>query len=295
MPVSVFFNNYQNKQEQNLIEDLMTEAINLQGFNGYYISNSNAVARDLLFGDDPLKKFENAYVVAAYLSNAVDPGMNNDFFSKFGLEIKNSVRVLVARREFAKQVTRRCILSRPLEGDLFYIPFLSGNGELYEIKFVNDAMDNFMLWREQPYYWELELELFKYSNEPIITGIEHIDEPNKVEAYAIEYNLGTGIGDYTLGEIAYQGLALNSANAFGTVHRWNSIRKELKLTTIVGEFSNTDIIIGATSNAKYNLVTYDPIHDSQRESAWDNEVIADEISPYLDKSESNPFGEGIGK
>ena len=104
MPTNYFFNFYKNKPEQNLVEDLITESIKMFGFNGYYIPNTNDSARDLLYGDDPLKKFDNAFVVAAYMSNSVDPGVNNDFFSKFGLEIKNAVRIQIARREFTKQV-----------------------------------------------------------------------------------------------------------------------------------------------------------------------------------------------
>jgi hypothetical protein len=289
MPTNYFFNFYKNKPEQNLVEDLLNESINMFGFNAYYIPNSNKEAKDFLYGDDPLKKFENSYVLSAYLSNSVDPGVNNDFFSKFGLEIKNNVRVQVARREFAKQVPQDA-QTRPNEGDLFYIPFLSGTGELYEIKFVNDAVDFFTLGRKEPYYWELELELFKYSHEELDTGVEEIDFPNRMDAYAIDYVLGTGSGNYQLNEFVYQGASVNNPVAIGKVQEWDLPSKTVKLTNISGVFSNTSPIIGQTSNTSYYISTYDPLEYPQDENAWDNKVIQTELNDIIDNSESNPFG-----
>jgi hypothetical protein len=289
MPTNYFFNFYKNKQEQTLVEDLLNESINMFGFNAYYIPNSNTEAKDLLYGDDPLKKFQNAFVLSAYLSNSVDPGVNNDFFSKFGLEIKNNVRVQVARREFAKQVPQDTH-TRPKEGDLFYIPFLSGTGELYEIKFVNDAVDFFTLGRKEPYYWELELELFKYSHEEMDTGIEEVDFPNRIDAYAIDYVLGVGSGDYQLTEFVYQGNSFNNASAIGKVEEWDLPSKTLKLSNVSGTFSNTSPIIGQTSNTSYYISTYDLLDYANHENSWDNKVVQDELNDFIDTSESNPFG-----
>jgi len=289
MTTSSFFNLYNNRQEQNLVEDLINEVIHIKGFTGYYIPNSNEASRDLLFGDDPLKKFENAYPLSLFLSNGVDPGMNNDFFSKFGLEIKNSVRVQLPRREFARRVPQADLV-RPREGDLIYIPFLSGVGELYEIKYCNDSPDFYTLARKQPYYYELELELFKYSHDEINTGVEDIDVVNIVDAYAIEYTLTSGSGDYVVGEFVYQGASLSSATAFGKVANWNFPNKVLKLTNISGTFANNSSIIGSTSNASYIIQSFNPMTDSQIENPFDNMVIENEIRDVVDLSEINPLG-----
>ena len=289
MATSVFFNNYKNKPEQNLVEDLIHEAVKIMGFDAHYIANSNDEARDLLYSDDPLKKFEAAYPVEVYLSNSVDPGMSGEFFSKFGLEIKNSIRIQLPRRAFAKRVPQDKF-QRPREGDLVYIPFLSGRGELYEIKFVNDTPDFFTLGRKEPYYWELELELFKYSHEEIDTGVEEIDMIEDLDAYSIDYKLSTGTGDYEHHEIVFQGTSLINSTAKGTVKDWNLPNTTLSLVNISGEFSNTQIIIGSESNAQWGLSTYDPMNYSQFENAWDNKVIQNEFEDILDTSESNPLG-----
>lgn len=289
MATSVFFNNYKSKPEQNLVEDLIHEAVKIMGFDSHYIPNSNDEARDLLYSDDPLKKFEAAYPIEVYLSNSVDPGMSGEFFSKFGLEIKNSIRIQLPRRAFAKRVPQDKF-QRPREGDLIYIPFLSGRGELYEIKFVNDASDFFTLGRKEPYYWELELELFKYSHEQIETGIEEIDMVVDLDAYSIDYKLSTGTGDYKQNEVVYQGNNISEKTAQGIVKDWNLPNTTLSLVNISGEFSNTQIIIGSESTARWNVSTYNSMNYSQFENAWDNKVVEDEFDNILDNSESNPFG-----
>lgn len=289
MPTSSFFNNYNNRQEQNLVEDLIHEAVKIMGFDCYYVPNSNESVRDLLFSDDPLKKFKNAYPLEVYLSNSTDPGMSGDFFSKFGLEVKNSIRIQLPRRAFAKRVPQDTH-SRPKEGDLIYIPFLSGKGELYEIKFVNDTTDFFTLGRREPYYWELELELFKYSHEEIDTGIEEIDFVNEFDAFSIVYKVSSGTGNYIEKEIVYQGTDKANATAFGTLQDWNLPEMTLRVSNMMGEFSNNTVIVGATSNARYTIVSFDPLDEPQIENAWDNKVVEDEISLVLDKSEINPFG-----
>ena len=68
------------------------------GFAAYYIPISNVEDRDILFGEDPLKKFKSAYPVEMYLSTALQYEGERDFFSKFGLQIKNEVQVIVSKR-----------------------------------------------------------------------------------------------------------------------------------------------------------------------------------------------------
>lgn len=286
---SPFFNNYRNHQEQLLLEDLITEAIKLKGFECYYIPNDNTIANDLLYGDSPLKKFESAYIIPALLVNAIDPGMNNEFFSKFGLEIKNNVRIAIPRRDFAKNVPQHTH-SRPKEGDLIYIHFLSGNGELYEIKYVNDTVDNFMLGRERPYSWELELELFKYSHEEMDTGIEEIDIIEDNSSYAIDFHL-TSNGRYLRNEIVFQSVNdVSNATATAEVSSYNSNTDILKLIHINGNFSNTLPIKGLTSLSYCYYDNSDPLVTEERMDSFDNKTIEDEVISIINTDEVNPLG-----
>lgn len=284
MPVNPYFNFYNNKNEQNLLEGLMNEAINIFGFTGYYIPIANGVVPDLLYGDSPLKKFDHSYQMAMRLSNQVDPGMNNDFFSKFGLEIKNNVRVQITKREFSKSVPED-EYNRPKEGDLIYIPHLSGVGELYEIKYTNDSIDKFSLGRKEPFYWELELELFKYNSEKIDTGIEELDSIEEQSAYAIEYQLGSGNGDFEIGEIVYQ-----SNTVFGTVKDWFGQDNIIKLTNIHGVITTGNTITGNLSGSSYIVEEYDPLEKPQFRDSWDNKVIEEISDTVINTDEQNPFG-----
>lgn len=288
MPTNPYFDFYKNRPEQNLVEDLIHEAVKMFGFDCYYIPRNQSVVSDLLYGDDPLKKFDAAYPMEVYLTNSVDPGMNNDFFSKFGLEIKNTIRIQVPRRAFAKRVPQDTH-TRPKEGDLVYIPFLSGTGELYEIKYTNDAADYFTLGRKQPYYWELELELFKYSHEDMNTGVEEIDVVEQVNSFAIDYILDTGTGDFKINELAYQG-SVGSPTSFATVQNWNAPTKTLKVTNMSGIFDSDLNVIGSESGANYSIQNFDELDNPQIRDGWDNKVIEDISDTVIDTSESNPFG-----
>ena len=293
MATSVYFNNYNAKyNEQKLYEDLIVESIKIMGFDGYYLPNDNDQARDLLFGEDPVKKFESAFELEMYLSNATEYGGEREFFSKFGLEIKNNVQVIVSKRAFTQRVPQNTF-TRPREGDLIYVPVLNGTGELFEIKFVNHTKDFFTLGRKIPYFYELELEKFKYSQEILDTGITEIDEVADQSAYAIDFTVSTGNNnDYAYKEIAFQSpdTTLANATAYGTVSDWDQSANTLSVTNIYGEFKDNVVIIGATSNAQYSLGSYDPLKDSVRNETYDNQYIELKGNNYIDTTESNPIG-----
>ena len=82
------------------MEDLIVESIKIMGTDVHYLPNNNEQARDLLYGEDPLKKFNSAFPVEIYPSNVMDYGGEKEFFSKFGLEIKNKITIILSKRSF---------------------------------------------------------------------------------------------------------------------------------------------------------------------------------------------------
>jgi hypothetical protein len=290
MATSPYFNNYGSIAEQRVIEDLIVESIKVMGFDAFYLPNNNDAARDLLYGEDPVKKFNSSFPVEMYLSNIMNYGGEQDFFSKFGLEIKDQVNVLVSRRSF-NQRTPQNILTRPREGDLVWIPFLNGFGELYEIKFVEQAKDFAMLGRKYPYFYELYLEKFRYSQEVIDTGQPDIDDVVTKSAYTLTLNTGAGTGTYTLGEYVYQSSAnIQTATSIATIQSWTPSANTLTVTNIKGEFTVGSTLKGNTSNAQYVLSSYDVLEDPAIEENYDNKFIYDSANSVVDLSESNPFG-----
>jgi hypothetical protein len=292
MATSQYFNNYGSLAEQRVIEDLIVESIKIMGFDAYYLPNDNDQARDLLFGEDPVKKFKSAFMIEMYLSQSNDYLGDHEFFTKFGLEIKDNVNVILSKRSFDVRVPSNTF-TRPREGDLVYVPFLNGTGEIFEIKFVDQTKDFFMLGRKAPYFYEMELEKFKYSQEIIQSGVADIDTVVTDYAYRIDLNLGAGnANNYTLGEIVYQSPDSTYANATtaGIVQNWSTITEVLSVSNINGSFVDGQIVIGQSSNARYILTSYDPLlHPSTHEN-YDNHYIANSASSIIDFSETNPFG-----
>lgn len=296
MATNQYFNNFNARNEQNIIEDLIVESIKIMGFDGYYIPNNNAIARDLLFGEDPIKKFQTAFQLEFYLSSNMGYSGDGDFFSKFGLEIRDHVKVIVSRRSFNQRVPVSPDFTRPREGDLIWIPFLNHTGELYEITFTEQAKDFFQLGKKAPHFYELSLEKFKYSQEVIDTGIPDIDSVVTENAYTLALNMSsTGTGTYKDKEIVFQTLDNTYANAYSeaTVSSWDGINHVLRVTNIRGEFSttaNANTIIGQTSNARFKLSNYNTLNVDIHTDQYDNLYLETQGDSITDFSETNPFG-----
>lgn len=289
MATNLYFNNYGSSPEQRLVEDLMIETIKINGVDCYYIPNINESARDLLYGEDPLKKFSAAYPLELYITNVDGYEGEREFFSKFGLEIRNNMSVIVSKRSFARWVPGDKYI-RPREGDLIYVPFLSQTGEMYEIKFVNYTEAFYVMGNKYPFFYKLELEKFKYSQETIDVGIDSIDDLVAQEAYTVTLSMNTapaanGTGNYIVGETVTTG-----ANS-GTVTYWDKSEGVLKITDLLGSFTTNNLVIGANSLASYRTTaTPDELLDPQEREQYDNKIIQVEADNYLDFTESNPFG-----
>lgn len=291
MATSQYFNNYNSHAEQRVVEDLIVESIKIMGFDGMYLPNDNDQARDLLYGEDPVRKFQSSFPVEFYLSSSLEYMGEKEFFSKFGLEIKNNVNVIISKRSFSQRVPQDTF-TRPREGDLIYVPFLNGTGELFEIKFVNQTKDFFTLGRKIPYFYELEMEKFKYSQEVIDTGVPDIDIVVDNSAYTIDFTLTTGSGNFLYKEIVFQSPDNTYANAtaVATVSDWDAVNRKISVTNISGNFAVGHNITGNTSTAQYNLALYNPLDVNLNNEKYDNLYIDQQANTIIDFSEINPFG-----
>jgi len=293
-----YFNLYNNKTEQHTIEDLICESIKIHGFETFYLPNDNVDARDLFYGEDPVKKFQSAFPIEMYLSNATEYGGDKEFFSKFGLEIKNTAQVIVTKRSFSQRVPQNTF-TRPREGDLVFIPFMNGTGELFEITFTNQTKDFMMLGRAVPYFYELTLEKYKYSQEVIATGVDLIDQVVTDSGFTLHLNTGAGSGDYVMREIVFQspdGTYANN-NTSATVQGWIKATDIVSVSNISGEFILGQNIIGLTSGASYVYADFDPLDEvimatepPAIKEVYDNKLITTAADLILDTSETNSFG-----
>ena len=288
MATNLYFNNYNSSPEQRLVEDLMIETIKINGVDCYYIPNVNESARDLIYGEDPLKKFTAAYPLELYITNVDGYEGEREFFSKFGLEIRNNMSVIVSKRSFARWVPQDRYI-RPREGDLIYIPFLAQTGELYEIKYVNFSEAFYVLGNKYPYFYKLELEKFKYSQETIDTGIPSVDDTVFQDAYNVTLMMtaNSASNNFTVGEY----VSANTTGVSGTVTYWDRPSGTLKVTDLLGTFANNQLLTGNTSGARFVVANaVDKLTDPQEREMYDNKNIQTEANDIVDLSEINPFG-----
>ncbi len=287
MGTSVYFNNQGATREQFLIEDLIIESIKNHGIDIFYLPRASRSSTDELFGDDPVKSFNASYPIEMYLETSNDFEGNQEFFSKFGLEIQKAAKVAVARRTFEKYVPST-LRNLPKEGDLIWLPVQQ---KLMEIRFVEEEKNFFQAGKVAPYMYGLSLETFKYNGEFFNTGILEIDAIQDTRSFAVSYTMSAGgSGTYDESEQVYQGASLAAATATAYVADWNLPGLTLKLRNIKGTFASNAAIVGATSGASWTMTSGDTQEDSN-DLYDDNVRIETEGDNFLDFSESNPFGE----
>ena len=173
---------------------------------------------------------------------------------------------------------------RPNEGDLIWFPITK---PLFEIQFVEVERPFYQLGKG--YVWECQCELFEYSDEKIDTGIAAIDEIESAFANAITVNfaIGSGSGDFTVGEIVAGG----SSNVTAEVKAWDSANRQLQVFNRSGIFAIPETVTGQTSTAAWTTASYNTLNNVNTAASvdqnYDFETLDNDI---IDFTESNPFG-----
>ncbi len=170
MATNVYFQNYDNFNEQNLIDDLVIESIQIYGVDLIYITRSSGAVDEILNEDD-LPIYDETFEFEGYVKNVDGFEGEGDFLSKFGLQIRDQVTFSVAFRTYERFVTKdRPARTRPFEGDYFYFPL---NGKLFKIMHVEHESIFYQMGALQVY--DLKCELAEWSGERFQTGRENID------------------------------------------------------------------------------------------------------------------------
>jgi hypothetical protein len=198
-----YFNNFQNSQEQTLLENLIIESIKIYGEDMYYLPRT-LNNKDELYGTDDNSSYDEAILVELYIKNVDGFGGDGSFMSKFGLEIRDQVTFTIAKRVFEDEIGIARDFIRPREGDCIYFPL---NRKIFQIKYVDDKPIYYPLGALQMY--DLTCELFEYSGEQFNTGIPEIDDiQDKLSLNIYDYGiltqdnfmLATENGDYLVME-----------------------------------------------------------------------------------------------
>ena len=307
MPRNVYFSQAV-RSEQELYEDLIVESLKIYGQDVYYIPRT-LINRDSILDEDPASKFDDAYLIEAYLEN-VD-GFNNtiDLYSKFGLEIRDQAEFVISRKVWERRVAASDtsysgdINPKPREGDLLFMPMTN---KFFEIMFVEDDKPFYQL-SNLPVY-KLQCSLYEYNEEDFETGVEAIDITQQRLSYqeTIEYSTSGG-NHYSVGEEVSQVVStgITVKGEVQTVTKTSDTAGTITVSNIgvSGTETATDFIVSNTigltggTSAVTCFITkiYDIGDNSENVFPSDGgaENVAFEVSAdgFLDFTEANPFGD----
>jgi hypothetical protein len=293
MATNIYFGK-SNRSEQDLIEELSIESIKMYGHDVYYMPRE-VVELDIVFSDEVLARFENAYKIEMYIENTEGFDGEGDLFTKFGIEIRDAATFVVARSRWngligaANNEGDPNQFYRPREGDLIFLPLSSTT---FEITKVDTEMPFFAL-SDLPVF-KLTCELFEYSNEDFDTSIVDIDKVEVAFAYQWRLVLDSAAQGYITGETVSQTLG-SGAIMSGEVVRYLDSSNEIFIAHAGGndgkwhEFITTAPLVGDLSTSSYvpTLVEeLNRIHESHM-----NDDFAEDTATFVDFAESNPFGD----
>lgn len=301
MPTNFYFNNFPQHQitsEQLLVEDLVIEAMQIHGMDVYYMPRTSRDEVDMLYGEDTLKEYRNAYGIEMYLENVTGMDGEGDFISKFGLEIRDEITLLVSRRRFAMLGSS---LVRPKEGDLIYLPLMKNFFEITFVEHENDQAMYYTLGRGRGgnvYVYALKLKQYVFSEEIISTGITEIDAQAFDEYKRSKLPLANtsifpaSTGSFIPGEIIYQGSSLVTANAQAIVHSYVP-HSHVNIIRVQGNFVSGNVYgnTSSTLRSALSINTDTQVDDNVFEDISDNVRVETEADAILDWTEANPFGE----
>jgi len=192
MAINPYFSKYQG--EQDLVEGITIEIIQATGIECIYIPREY-LSIDRIFGEDPGSYFDEVFRLEMYLQS-YKGFEGTDVITQFGLEIKDKVNLVFARKRFKQEVTdNKSSITRPREGDLIYF---SPSKSLFEINFVEHENPFYPLGRLYSYF--ITAELFTYSYEKIDTNVKEIDDVYTETKLENQYIVSEGSGQFRVGD-----------------------------------------------------------------------------------------------
>jgi hypothetical protein len=262
--------------------------------------------RDIIFGEDPISEFKNAYTIEMYIQNVTAFGGQMNIINKFGINLTDRVTLQVSKTRFEQEVYNKSTIRTPREGDLIYFPF---NKSIFEINYVEDKIPFFQFGTLNVY--TLTCELFTYSFEKIDTGVTEIDEieeKRKYNMYSFTISgapvtgsvaLKRGDNIFQVNGVTGSTATYGNATAEGTIIEYTGNTTYIKgiSGTFVAGTSGTQSIKNVINGTEYYLLnveetnvnlSIDPISGV---SEIENDVYAEEADTTLNFSRDNPFSE----
>ena len=125
MPLNPFFLQG-TASEQNLVQDLINEHLTIHGVEVYYIPR-NIVNRATILEEVTSSKFDDNFLIEAYVNTYEGYGGQGEIMSKFGVNIEDEMTVTISRERYEDFIAAFLssyptnvieVSTRPREGDL---------------------------------------------------------------------------------------------------------------------------------------------------------------------------------
>jgi hypothetical protein len=279
------------RAEKNLYEDLIIEQLKIYGHDVHYMPRENLYTDDVL--GNTTDKFTDEYMIEMYVEEVNGFAGQGDLIGKFGLDMRDELTFVVARRTFellVDQPSNTLTFNRPKEGDVIYMPLFK---KFWQVDFVED---------EDPMYQISDLPIFKlkcstwdYSSESVETGLTEIDEKlDNVTLDLLENQITLESGTTSSG-------SLLSENIAGDVSALLSEAGD----TIVDETDADNIILEDDPNFVEYIILEDNLTSNLASDSVDSDNLAFDTAAGLDDfdtendifdfTENNPFGDPRSK
>ena len=287
MATNQYFNKFSNSAEQRLVQDLVDEAIKINGVDMVYIPRS-VMNEDEIFGEDRLPKFESGRQLEMYVESYDGYEGGGEQFSSIGLQIDDRMTVVVSRRRFLEVFADKNY-SYPREGDLIYFPL---NKDVFEINFVDREYNFFNFGKSMGY--KIECSLFKYTGGDFDTGFDAVDGVTSAAmSQLFAAQLGTGTGTFTEGEVSYLYTSTGTTGATMNVINWNSSAEVATLQLVEGSISDAARLFGDSSGATFAITSIGVTNEFfANDPLQNNTDFGFGSSSFLDFTDSDPFSEG---
>ena len=279
------------RAEKNLYEDLIIEQLKIYGHDVHYMPRENLYTDGIL--GNTTDKFTDEYMIEMYVEEVNGFAGQGDLIGKFGLDMRDELTFVVARRTFellVDQPSNTLTFNRPKEGDVIYMPLFK---KFWQVDFVED---------EDPMYQISDLPIFKlkcstwdYSSESVETGLTEIDEKlDNVTLDLLENQITLESGTTSSG-------SLLSENIAGDVSALLSEAGD----TIVDETDADNIILEDDPNFVEYIILEDNLTSNLASDSADSDNLAFDTAAGLDDfdtendifdfTENNPFGDPRSK
>lgn len=279
------------RAEKNLYEDLIIEQLKIYGHDVHYMPRENLYTDGVL--GNTTDKFTDEYMIEMYVEEVNGFAGQGDLIGKFGLDMRDELTFVVARRTFellVDQPSNTLTFNRPKEGDVIYMPLFK---KFWQVDFVED---------EDPMYQISDLPIFKlkcstwdYSSESVETGLTEIDEKlDNVTLDLLENQITLESGTTSSG-------SLLSENIAGDVSALLSEAGD----TIVDETDADNIILEDDPNFVEYIILEDNLTSNLASDSADSDNLAFDTAAGLDDfdtendifdfTENNPFGDPRSK